>query len=197
VTTIGFAPQTMTRPSSRLDRSLEPAEWVAAGTPLLANPREVVKDLWSRHLPAPVTAVVAVFAPEGRLVASASFSGSTGVVDGWEHRNAILAHLRRVVPDDLRRRTPARTGVLLLCRGGTPGWTAQDGAWMWGLRDACGLHGLRCGAYVTLTRDGWRVLGENRSGRTPRSGHLTERPGGAAAPHPRGAPEALRRTAAR
>ncbi|MEU3463051.1 hypothetical protein ABZ721_24305 [Streptomyces sp. NPDC006733] len=195
--TTGFASRTTTRPSSRDSRSLEPAEWTAAGVPLLANPREVVKDLLSRHLPTPVTAVVAVFAPEGRLVASASFSGSTGLVDGWEHRNAILAHLRRVLPHDLRRRTPARTAVLLLCRDGPPGWTEQDGAWMWGLRDACGLHGLRCGAYVTLARDGWQVLGENRSGRTPNSGHLTERPGGAAALRPQGAPEALRRTAAR
>ncbi|MDF9816093.1 hypothetical protein [Streptomyces sp. SPB162] len=195
--TIGFAPQTTTRISSRLDRSLEPAEWTAAGIPLLANPREVVKDLCSRHVPTPVTAVVAVLAPEGRLVASASFTSSTGIVDGWEHRNAILAHLRRVVPHDLRRRTPARTAVLLLCRGGTPGWTKEDGAWMWGLRDACGLHGLRCGAYVTLTRDGWQVLGENRSGRTPNSGQLSGRPGGAATPHPQGAPESLRRTAAR
>lgn len=195
--TIGFAPQTTTRASPLLSRSLEPAEWTAAGIPLLANPREVVKDLRTRHLPTPLTAVVAVFAPEGRLVASASFTGGAGVTDGWEHRNAILAHLRRVLPHDLRRRTPARTAVLLLCRDGPPGWTQEDGAWMWGLRDACGLHGLRCGAYVTLTRDGWQVLGENRCGRTPNSAQLTDRPGGTAAPHPQGAPEALRRTAAR
>ncbi|MCZ4119342.1 hypothetical protein [Streptomyces sp. H39-S7] len=195
--TIGFAPQATTRGSSRLFRNLEPAEWTAAGIPLLANPREVVKDLQFRHLPTPVTAVVAVFAPEGRLVASASFTGSTGAVDGWEHRNAILAHLRRVLPHDLRRRTPARTAMLLLCRDGPPGWTEEDGAWMWGLRDACGLHGLRCGAYITLTREGWRVLGENRCGRTPNSGHLSERTGGVAAPGPHRAPESLRRTAAR
>lgn len=195
--TIGFAPETTTRASSRLSRSLEPAEWTAAGIPLLANPREVVKDLQSRHLPTPVTAVVAVFEPEGRLAASASFTGSTGVVDGWEHRNAILAHLRRVLPHDLRRRAPARTAVLLLCRDGTPSWTEKDGAWMWGLRDACMLHGLRCGAYVTLTRDGWQVLGENRGGRTPNSHPFAERPDDAAALRPQGAPEALRRTAAR
>lgn len=195
--TIGFAPETTTRASSRLSRSLEPAEWTAAGVPLLANPREVVKDLQFRHLPTPVTAVVAVFEPEGRLTASASFTGSTGVVDGWEHRNAILAHLRRVLPHDLRRRAPVRTAVLLLCRDGTPGWTEKDGAWMWGLRDACMLHGLRCGAYVTLTRDGWQVLGENRGGRTPSSQPFAEQPGGTAALRPHGAPEALRRTAAR
>jgi hypothetical protein len=38
---------------------------------------------------------------------------------------------------------------------------------MWGLRDACTLHGLRCGAYITLTRGGWQVLGEGRGGRQP------------------------------
>ncbi|MDJ0341581.1 hypothetical protein QMK19_16910 [Streptomyces sp. H10-C2] len=194
---LGFAPETTTRASSRLSRSLEPAEWTAAGIPLLANPRDVVKDLHSRHLPAPTTAVVAVFDPQGRLTASASFTGRAGVVDGWEHRNAILANLRRVLPHDLRRRTPVRTAVLLVCRDGAPGWTERDGAWMWGLRDACTLHGLRCGAYVTLTQDGWHVLGENRAGRTPNSTPWSQRPGGAAALRPRGAPEALRRTTAR
>jgi hypothetical protein len=38
---------------------------------------------------------------------------------------------------------------------------------MWGLRDACTLHGLRCGAYITLTGGGWQVLGEGRGGRRP------------------------------
>ncbi len=38
-----------------------------------------------------------------------------------------------------------------------------------GLRDACTLHGLRCGAYITLTGGGWQVLGEGRGGRRPSS----------------------------
>ncbi|GAA3080034.1 hypothetical protein GCM10020254_25430 [Streptomyces goshikiensis] len=75
---------------------------------------------------------------------------------------------------------------------------------MGGLRDACTLHGLRCGAYITLTRGGWQVLGEGRGGRRPSSDSrperlgdittdlapLTLRTGGSAT-------EALRRTAAR
>ncbi len=81
--------------------------------------------------------------------------------------SALLAQLRRVIPHDLRRRTPVRTAVLLYCREGDARWTEEDGAWMWGLRDACTLHGLRCGAYITLTHDGWQVLGEGRGGRRP------------------------------
>jgi len=42
----------------------------------------------------------------------------------------------------------------MVCRDGEPAWTEEDGGWMWGLRDACTLHGLRCGSYVTLTADG-------------------------------------------
>lgn len=149
--------------------------------------------------------MVAVLDHEERLTASASFARRTTVAaDGWEFRNALLAQLRRVIPHDLRRRTPVRTAVLLYCRDGDERWTEEDGAWMWGLRDACTLHGLRCGAYITLTRGGWQVLGEGRGGRRPSSlsepslladsvsDHLTSPPrsGG-------GAAEALRRTAAR
>jgi hypothetical protein len=194
---IGFAPATTAGTSSRLARTLEPAEWVAAGVPLLSNPRDVVKDLYGRHLPTPGTAVVAVFSADGRLEASASFTQRAGHSDGWERRNAILAHLRRVTTDDLRRRRPVRTAVLLVCREGSAGWTEADGAWMWGLRDACSLYGLRCGAYLTLTRDGWHVIGETRGGRTPRATSWSETQGGAAALRPTGAPEALRRAAAR
>ena len=148
---------------------LEPAEWAAAGIPLLRNPREVVSGLHARHRPMPATAVVAVLDPEERLAASASFTRRPAPADGWEFRNALLAHLRRVIPHDLRRRTPVRTAVLLYCREGDERWTEEDGAWMWGLRDACTLHGLRCGAYITLTRGGWQVLGEGRGGRRPNS----------------------------
>ncbi len=151
---------------------LQPAEWAAAGIPLLRNPREVVTGLHSRHLPTPSTAVVAVLDPDERLTASASFIRRAAAVDGWDFRNALLAQLRRVIPHDLRRRTPIRTAVLLYCREGEGRWTEEDGAWMWGLRDACTLHGLRCGAYITLTRDGWRVLGEGRGGRRPNSASL-------------------------
>lgn len=164
---LGFAPPPATDSVSRLSRTLEPAEWAAAGIPLLRSPRAVVNDLYERHLPGPSTAVVAVIGPDERLTASASFTQDTGRPDGWEFRNALLDRLRRVTPHDLRRRTPARTAILLFCRGGEPHWTEVDGAWMWGLRDACTLHGLRCGAYVTLTRAGWQVLGEGRGGRRP------------------------------
>ncbi len=184
---------------------LEPAEWAAAGIPLLRSPREVVSGLHARHRPTPATAVVAVLDHEERLTASASFARrSTVATDGWEFRNALLAHLRRVIPHDLRRRTPVRTAILLYCREGDERWTEEDGAWMWGLRDACTLHGLRCGAYITLTRGGWQVLGEGRSGRRPT---LLSRPSALADtstdhdPVPMstggGAAEALRRSAAR
>ncbi|MFE4859733.1 hypothetical protein [Streptomyces sp. NPDC056670] len=176
--TFGFAPSAASAAAStrvsadsanRFGRILEPAEWAAAGIPLLRNPREVVSGLHARHRPTPTTAVVAVLDHEERLAASASFARRAAPADGWEFRNALLAQLRRVIPHDLRRRTPVRTAVLLYCRDGDERWTEEDGAWMWGLRDACTLHGLRCGAYITLTRDGWQVLGEGRGGRRPSS----------------------------
>ncbi|MER5558717.1 hypothetical protein ABT071_08905 [Streptomyces sp. NPDC002506] len=212
--TFGFAPSAASAAAStrvsadsanRFGRILEPAEWAAAGIPLLRNPREVVSGLHARHRPTPTTAVVAVLDHEERLAASASFARRAAPADGWEFRNALLAQLRRVIPHDLRRRTPVRTAVLLYCRDGDERWTEEDGAWMWGLRDACTLHGLRCGAYITLTRDGWQVLGEGRGGRRPSSvsgpGSLADvgnelaeplplRPGAAAV-------DMLRRTAAR
>jgi hypothetical protein len=171
----GFAPPTnVSQPASadsaaRLSRMLEPAEWASAGIPLLRNPREVVAALYERHRPEPSTAVVAVLDPQERLAASASFSGPSVAPDGWQFRNVLLAHLRRVIPHDLRLRVPVRTAVLLYCREGDVRWTESDGAWMWGLRDACTLHGLRCGAYITLTRDRWQVLGEDRGGRRPQT----------------------------
>ncbi|MFF8292905.1 hypothetical protein ACF068_27290 [Streptomyces sp. NPDC016309] len=208
--TFGFAPSAATSIStpadsaSRLARMLEPAEWAAAGIPLLRNPREVVSGLHARHRPTPSTAVVAVLDHEERLAASASFTRRAVPADGWEFRNSLLAHLRRVIPHDLRRRTPARTAVLLYCRDGDERWTEEDGAWMWGLRDACTLHGLRCGAYITLTRGGWQVLGEGRGGRSPHSasppGNLADASADEILPAPRtasGAAEPLRRTAAR
>ncbi|WP_440581864.1 hypothetical protein [Streptomyces flavofungini] len=184
----------------RLARMLEPEEWAAAGIPLLRSPREVVSGLHFRHRPAPATAVVAVLDSDERLCASASFSRRPAAVDGWVFRNALLAQLRRVIPHDLRRRTPVRTAVLLYCRDGDGRWTPEDGAWMWGLRDACTLHGLRCGAYITLTRDGWQVLGEGRGGRRPSAGSHPESLTGADPPANRAggaASEVLRRAAAR
>lgn len=188
--TIGFVPDTSSTAHSRMSRNLEPAEWADAGVPMLASPREVIKDLHARHLPSPSTAVVAVYNPDGRIRASASFTGRDGVLDGWERRNALLAHLRRVFPHDLRLRRPVRTAVLLVCRHGGPDWTTEDGAWMWGLRDACALHGLRCGSYVTLTGDGWNVIGESRAGRTPKAVSAAGRTGGRA---PAALPEELPR----
>jgi hypothetical protein len=186
-----------------LARTLEPAEWAAAGIPLLRNPREVVSGLHARHRPGPSTAVVAVLDPDERLCASASFTRRPAAADGWVFRNALLAQLRRVIPHDLRRRTPVRTAVLLYCREGDARWTEEDGAWMWGLRDACTLHGLRCGAYITLTRDGWQVLGEDRGGRRPNAASAPEAfdlAGAPASPQPRtggASSDVLRRAAAR
>ncbi|MFJ7150944.1 hypothetical protein ACIQVT_22510 [Streptomyces sp. NPDC100445] len=183
-------------------RLLEPAEWAAAGIPLLRNPREVVSGLHARHHPRPSTAIVAVLDPDERLRASASFTHRPSQADGWMFRNALLAQLRRVIPHDLRRRTPVRTAVLLYCRDGEGRWTEEDGAWMWGLRDACTLHGLRCGAYITLTQEGWHVLGEGRGGRHPHAHSAPEPFATSEAPPlaPRtGGPvsEILRRAAAR
>jgi hypothetical protein len=193
--TIGFVTETSTTTSSRATRTLEPAEWTGAAVPLLANPRDVIKDLHARHLPCPSTAVVAVYDTDGRIRASASFTGHSGVVDGWERRNSLLSHLRRVIPHDLRLRRPVRTAVLLVCRDGSSGWTQEDGAWMWGLRDACTLHGLRCGSYVTLTVDGWSLIGENRTGRTPNAASWSRRAAAAAAALPGRTPRTLPRAA--
>lgn len=209
--TFGFAPSAAESTSqssmsadsaNRLARMLEPAEWAAAGIPLLRNPREVVSGLHARHLPTPDTAVVAILDPEERLRASASFSRRASAADGWVYRNALLSQLRRVIPHDLRRRSPVRTAVLLYCREGEGRWTEEDGAWMWGLRDACTLHGLRCGAYITLTRGGWQVLGEGRGGRRPSAGSAPEslEEPEPEPPHLRtagGTSDARRRTAAR
>ncbi|MEV7469011.1 hypothetical protein AB0O20_21260 [Streptomyces kronopolitis] len=173
--TFGFAPPphvslpVSAESAARLGRMLVPAEWASAGIPLLRNPREVVAELHERHRPGSSTAIVAVLDAQDRVTASASFTELAAVPDGWEFRNALLAHLRRVIPHDLRLRAPVRTAVLLYCRAGEPRWTETDGAWMWGLRDACTLHGLRCGAYITLTPDRWQVLGEGRGGRRPRA----------------------------
>ncbi|OIJ87976.1 hypothetical protein [Streptomyces colonosanans] len=209
--TFGFAPSSVasrsasTEPSAAstpLARMLEPAEWADAGIPLLRNPREVVSGLHARHRPRPSTAVVAVLDPDERLRASASFTRRPTPADGWVLRNALLTQMRRVIPHDLRRRTPVHTAVLLYCREGDRHWTEEDGAWMWGLRDACTLHGLRCGAYITLTRDGWQVLGEGRGGRRPHAMSSPEAFGLTEAPTPLpqaggAASEVLRRAAAR
>jgi hypothetical protein len=203
--TFGFAPSSavsLSTPAASVHRVLEPAEWAAAGIPLLRNPREVVSGLHARHRPTPATAVIAVLDPDDRLRASASFTRRPAPADGWMLRNALLAQLRRVIPHDLRRRTPVRTAVLLYCRDGDARWTEEDGAWMWGLRDACTLHGLRCGAYITLTRDGWQVLGEGRGGRRPNADSAPEPFGTAELPPPPprtggAASEVLRRAVAR
>lgn len=151
-------------------RSIDVESWAAAGVPLLRDPREFVSELHRRHLPQPGTVVVSVLNALHRVTASASFVPRPHQSDGWQHRNAILAHLRQVTPHDLRRSAPAGTAVLLRCRDGAAGWTEQDGAWMWALRDAAALHGLRCGSYIALTPDGWQTLGDGRSGRSPHAG---------------------------
>jgi hypothetical protein len=199
--TFGFASSStasLSPPAASANRVLEPAEWAAAGIPLLRNPREVVGGLHARHHPKPATAIVAVLDPDERLRASASFAARPAPADGWMLRNVLLSQLRRVIPHDLRRRTPIRTAVLLYCREGDGRWTEEDGAWMWGLRDACTLHGLRCGAYITLTAEGWRVLGEGRGGRRPNARSVPEPLALSTAPPPRAggaSSEVLRATA--
>ncbi|RLL69214.1 hypothetical protein [Streptomyces sp. Z26] len=183
----GFRSAPASDPVSRLARTLEPSEWATAGIPLLRSPRTVVTSLWELHRPTPSTAVVAVLGTDERVAASASFTQRTDRPDGWAFRNSLLDRLRRVTPHDLRRRSPTRTAVLLFCRDGSSGWTDVDGAWMWGLRDACTLHGLRCGAYITLTGGGWQVLGEERGGRRPYAGATSN----GTQPDPRTAPGAL------
>nr|WP_232247896.1 hypothetical protein [Kitasatospora azatica] len=159
-----------------MGRSIDLESWSSAGVPLLRDPRELVTELHQRHLPQPGTGVIAVLDTEHRVVASASVSSRPHVTDGWQHRNSLLTQLRRVTAHDLRLATPRRTAVLLHCRDGSSGWTEQDGAWMWALHDAASLHGLRCGAFIALTAAGWRVFGEERSGRTPHAGSWSERP---------------------
>ncbi|WP_225447553.1 hypothetical protein [Streptacidiphilus sp. PB12-B1b] len=190
-----------------MNRSLSAASWAEVGSPMLRDPRALVADLHRVHRPAPGTVVVGVLDQLGRVAAGASFPAAQGSQrpgggDGWQYRNALLAHLRRIIPHDLRRPSPVRTAVLMLCRRGGRNWTAEDGAWMWALHDASTLHGLRCGAYVTLTDEGWQVLGDGRRGRTPHAGswaHETVRTvsalpvraiGGAVRAH--GAPGAVR-----
>ncbi|MFC8449993.1 hypothetical protein [Kitasatospora sp. NPDC057223] len=151
-------------------RTIDVESWAAAGVPLLRDPREFVTELHRRHLPQPGTVVVTVLNALHRVTASASFVPRPHQSDGWQHRNAILAQLRQVTPHELRRAAPAGTAVLLRCREGAAGWTEQDGAWMWALRDAAALHGLRCGSYLALTPTGWQILGDGRSGRSPHSG---------------------------
>ncbi|WP_405745313.1 hypothetical protein OG422_23700 [Streptomyces sp. NBC_01525] len=182
-------------PAARWSRVLEPAEWATAGIPLLRNPRELVNGVHDRHSPALATAVVAVLDPDQRVRASASFTLAAADPDGWRFRHALLVHLRRIVPHDLRLRIPVRTAVLVYCRAGELRWTETDGAWMWGLRDACTLHGLRCGAYLMMNGERWQVLGEERGGRRPGG---RPKPGGravvaAGGERPRAVPETARR----
>ncbi|WP_441251557.1 hypothetical protein [Kitasatospora sp. McL0602] len=157
-------------------RTISLENWADSGVPLLRAPREFVSELHQRHLPQPGTTVVAVLDAEHHVSASASFSARPHTDDGWQHRNAILAHLRQVTPHDLRLSAPVRTAVLLRCREGSADWTDQDGAWMWALRDAAMLHGLRCGSYIALTPAGWHSLGDGRRGRNPHSDSWADGP---------------------
>jgi hypothetical protein len=154
-------------------RCLDPRAWAGSEPAALRAPRSLVAELFRIHAPPPgipVLAVLAVLDGDSRIVGSASFTPRAGADDGWQFRNALLAHLRRIVPHGLRRANPAHTAALMLCRPGESGWTERDGAWMWALRDSCALHGVRCGAYLTLNQDGWTVLLDGRSGRSPRLG---------------------------
>ncbi|MFI6447446.1 hypothetical protein [Kitasatospora sp. NPDC050543] len=162
--------------SANRRRVLDVETWAASGVPLLAEPREFVTELHQRHLPQPGTVIVAVLDAQQSVTASASFAPRPHHLDGWQHRNALLAQLRLITPHDLRLARPSRTAVLLRCREGAAGWTEQDGAWMWALRDAAALHGLRCGSYIALTPTGWQTLGDGRSGRDPHAGSWADGP---------------------
>ncbi|MFI9274770.1 hypothetical protein ACIGXM_29270 [Kitasatospora sp. NPDC052896] len=164
------------RLSTAAKRTIDLEGWSSSGVPLLRDPRALVTELHQLHLPQPGTGVIAVLDLDHRVVASASVAPRPQAVDGWQYRNDLLALLRRVIPHDLRLVVPRRTAVLLCCRDGADGWTEPDGPRMWALRDATALHGLRCGAYVTLTPSGWQVLGEGRHGRTPHAGSWAKRP---------------------
>ncbi len=162
--------------SSARKRTLGLECWTDSGIPLLPAPREFVTELHQRHLPQPGTTVVAVLDAQHRVTASASFAVRAHTDDGWHHRNALLTQLRQITPHDLRLACPTRTAVLLRCREGSGEWTEQDGAWMWALRDAATLHGLRCGPYIALTPSGWHSLGDGRHGRTPDSSSWADGP---------------------
>jgi hypothetical protein len=143
--------------------------WAETGLPTLPDPRSVVGELHRIHLPHPGVTVLGVLTADGRVVAGASFVVPDRITDGWHLRNVLLAHLRHLVPHGLRRLSPLHSAVVLQCRDAPADWTELDGAWMWALQDASVLHGLRCGAYITLTEDGWQVLGESRRGRSPQA----------------------------
>ncbi|MFJ8738092.1 hypothetical protein ACIRL2_01845 [Embleya sp. NPDC127516] len=166
-TTASAAPTRTGAATAGPSRWLDPESWRARGIPLLRDPRTLIKRLYDLHRPVARTAVVAVLDRSERPVASASFAFGEGRTDGWRCRNMILANLRLIVPDDLRRGTPTHTTVLAIHREGAREWEADDGRWMWGLHDACVLHGLRCGAFAVVARDGWQLVADGRSGRTP------------------------------
>lgn len=157
-------------------RSVDPTAWIEAGLPPLLDPRSVVGELHRIHLPQPGVTVLGVLAADGRILAGASFVVPERVTDGWHLRNVLLAHLRHIVPHGLRGRFPSHSAVVVQCRDSPADWTELDGAWMWALRDASVLHGVRCGGYITLTEAGWQVLGESRHGRTPHAGSWARRP---------------------
>lgn len=172
---IGSVPEVPSPSGHARARNLDPASWVQGRPPLLRDPRALVTELHRIHQPQPGSVVVGAVSPGGRITGSASFSAPSSHGDGWQPRNLLLDQLRRSVPHGLRRSRPTDTTVLLNCRRGPAEWTEEDGAWMWALRDASVLHGLRSGAYVTLTEAGWHVLGDGRWGRSPHSGSWLER----------------------
>ncbi|MYS80452.1 hypothetical protein [Embleya scabrispora] len=165
--TASAAPAGHGAPTASPSRWLDPQSWRARRIPLLRDPRALIKRLHDLHQPVARTAVVAVLDRSERPVASASFGFGEGRIDGWRCRNLILANLRLIVPDDLRRPTPTHTTVLAIHREGTREWETDDGRWMWGLHDACVLHGMRCGAIAIVAQNGWQLVADGRSGRTP------------------------------
>ena len=113
--TFGFAPSAAASTSRRCP-PVRPTGWPGCWNPpsgprrafrCCAIPREVVSGLHARHRPTPSTAVVAVLDRDERLRGERLVRPAVRrSADGWEFRNALLAQLRRVIPHDLRRRTP-------------------------------------------------------------------------------------------
>ncbi len=159
----GFAPPPTSDPSHRLGRILESAEWAAAGIPYSPTPASwsAVCTRGTRPRCPPRSwaycsrtggwrlALRSAIAPTSRTVGSCvtgcwhGYAGSSRMTCGCGVRCVRRSSCTAVAGTATGRK---RTG---------PGC------------GGCGtraLHGLRCGAYIMMTRHGWQVLGDGRGG---------------------------------
>jgi len=161
--TIGFVPETSSRRLPTLgSRTLEPAEWTGIQRfRCWPTPRDVIKDLHARHLPSPSTAVIAVYDPDGRIRASASFNRPPA--ESWTAGSGR----KRASCSTCAPRAPARPAaaqartqppVLMVCREGAPGWDRGGRrVGCGGLRDACTpARPAPPGRTSLSTGDGWK-----------------------------------------